>query len=63
MFSEFLIDRNKAILDQIGQYKKAADIYERCQYALGHKVAFKATNSSTDKVKINFHCIGATNKI
>lgn len=63
LFSEFLNGNNKAILEQVAKYKKIADIYERTQIALGRKVAFKSTNSSTDKVKINMHGIGATNQI
>ena len=62
-FSEFLTDDNNAILKQLSQYKRAIDIYERTQIALGRKRKFITSNSSTEKVKINIHGIGATNQI
>lgn len=63
LFSEYLTDSNNAVISQIENYRKIAGIYERTQYALGRKVAFKATNSTTDKVKVNLHAIRSTNQI
>ena len=62
-FSDFLTGSNKAILSQIKNYRKVAEIYERTQYALGRKVAYKATNGTTDKVKVNLYAIKSTNQI
>jgi len=63
LFSQFLGGGNYAILEQLGNYKKASDIYNRTLSALGRKVSYRTTNGSTDKVKINLRGIGATNKI
>lgn len=63
LFGEYFSEGTKAVLDQIESYRKIADIYDRTQFALGRKVAYKSTNSSTAKVKINLDGIRATNKV
>jgi len=64
LFSRFLAGGNYAILEQLGNYKKAADIYNRpCLRWVVRSPIDRATNSSTDKVKINLRSIGAANKI
>jgi hypothetical protein len=63
IFSEFLSNKNENVLESINEYRRVANIYERVQIALGRKVAYRSTNSTADKVKVNLHVIRATNKI
>ncbi len=63
LFPEYLTEKNKTIIEQMDAYKKVADIFDRTNLALGRKIQYRTTISSTNNVKVNLNVTGATNKV
>ena len=54
---------NRKALDQLRLFKRANDIYERTQIALGRKVTIKTSVSSSKNVKFHLNAIRSTHQI
>ena len=53
--SKGVLKENTRAFEAYGNYKKAADIIERAEYASGKRVIFKAGTGSTLNFEINRH--------
>lgn len=55
LVSRRVLDANAVALKTYGNYKKAADIIERAEFASGKRVTFKSDTGSTLNFEINRH--------
>ena len=55
LVSRRVLDANSVALKSYGNYKKAADIIERAEFASGKRVIFKSDTGSTLNFEINRH--------
>lgn len=53
--SKRVLDKNTSAFQAYGEYKKAADIIERADFASGKRVVFKSGTGSTLNFEINRH--------
>ena len=53
-------EKNQAAIEIVAYYSKVADIIERTHLAMGKKVSFKASTSSTINEKLNTNAFAST---
>lgn len=58
--SKEVLDQNISAFEYLDKYKKAVSIFERTEAALGKKVVYKSTSTSTINGKLNLNAIGTT---
>lgn len=63
LFSEHLTGKNKTVLEQMSGYRKAMDIYERTQVAMGRRAKIHTYNCSTKNLQLSSNAFGTTKKI
>ena len=55
-----VVEKNQVAIEIVTYYSKAVDVIERTRYAMGKKVPFKVSTSSTINQKLNTNVFAAT---
>ena len=55
-----IIEKNQSAIQIVSDYSKVADIIERTHLAMGKKVTFKVSSSSTLNEKLNTNVFAST---
>jgi len=55
-----VVEKNQVAIENVTYYSKAVDVIERTRYAMGKKVSFKVSTSSTINQKLNRNVFATT---